>query len=99
MTCRSVSGIAAALTLTTAPLTVGAGAETNSSPGHVLLTDSFGKPVASPTNELHGSLHPPASLGWGQQIPSAPKGVPLSDAVRARIAASKSGQEGVQWFP
>lgn len=102
MTPRSLFGIVSALAMmldAIAPAASGAGAETNSSPGHALLTDSLGKTFPAPTNELHRSLHPPASLGWRQQIPTAPKGVPLSHEVRERIAASKTATNGVRWLP
>jgi len=72
---------------------------TNAPPPHFLIIDSFGNPIQAATNEVHSSLHPPAALGLEQQIPVAPKGATMGDEVRQRIAESKLGQEGLQWFP
>jgi porin len=74
-------------------------AQTNAAPGHLLLIDSFARPVRASTNEVHPSLHPPAAVGLHQQIPVTARGTPLGDEVRQRIADSKSGLEGWQWFP
>ena len=69
---------------------------TNASPSHLLLLNRFGKPVHVSTNDVPASLHPPASTGLGQQVPSPAKGASMSDEVRERIAQSKTGRE---WFP
>ena len=69
---------------------------TNAAPNHLLLIDRLGKPVRASTNEVSSSLHPPASVGLGQQIPTSPKGAPMSDEVSQRIRESKTGRE---WFP
>lgn len=61
-----------------------------------LLNDRLGHATRVPTNEVPSSLHPPASIGLGQQIPVPSKGAPQSDDVRARILESKNDR---QWFP
>jgi porin len=76
--------------------TYAADPQTNAAPNHLLLINRLGKSVQVSTNEVHSSLHPPASTGLRQQIPVAPKGAPMSDEVRQRILESKTGQ---QWFP
>jgi carbohydrate-selective porin OprB len=69
---------------------------TNVAPNHLLLIDRLGKPLRVSTNDVSSSLHPPASVGLGQQIPVSPKGAPMSDEVRQRILESKTDR---QWFP
>ena len=71
-------------------------AQTNSGPNHILLLDRFGKPTHVSTNDLPAALQPPASVGLGQQIPTSPRGTPMSEPVRRRIVESKTGRE---WFP
>ena len=68
-------------------------------PAHFLLHDSLGNVVQVSTNDVHPSLHPPAAVGAGHQIPGPTKGAPQSEDVRQRIVESKSGQETPQWFP
>src|ERR1022692_843560 len=81
------------------PVSFAAEVETNSSPGYLLLTNSFGHSVKVATNEMSSSLHPPVGVGLERQIPTMPKGTSLSDEVRQRIAGRKSGRESWQWFP
>ena len=76
--------------------TYAADPQTNSAQNQLLLINHLGKSVQVSTNEVHSSLHPPASTGLRQQIPVSPKGAPMSDEVRQRILESKTGQ---QWFP
>ena len=71
----------------------------NAPPTHFLFRDSLGNVVRVSTNDVHRSLHPPAAVGAGRQIPAPTKGVPQSEEVRQRIVESKSGQETLQWFP
>src|ERR1043166_3961295 len=73
-----------------------ADAQTGATSTNLLLIDRFGKPIIASTNEVPASLHPPASVGLGQQVPSTPKGTPVADPVRERIADSKTGRH---WFP
>jgi hypothetical protein len=69
---------------------------TNAAAAPFLLNDRLGHASRVPTNEVPSSLHPPASIGLGQQIPVTPKGTPQSDEVRQRILESKTGR---QWLP
>jgi len=78
------------------PAIPAAEAPTNAAPVPFLLNDRFGKATRVPTNEVPSSLHPPASIGLGEQIPVTPKGTPQSDDVRDRILESKTGR---QWLP
>jgi len=78
------------------PAVPAAEAPTNAAPQHFLLNDRFGNTTRVPTNEVPSALHPPASIGLGQQIPVTPKGTPQSDEVRQRIVESKTGR---QWLP
>lgn len=78
------------------PASPAAEAPTNAAPVPFLLNDRLGHAIRVPTNEVPSSLHPPASLGLGQQIPVTPKGTPQSDEVRQRILESKTGR---QWLP
>jgi porin len=68
-------------------------------PDRLLLPDRFGGVVPTSTNEVTPSLHPPASVGLGGQIPATTKGAPMPEEVRQRIVDSKAGQEAVSWFP
>lgn len=72
---------------------------THSPPGHLLLRNNLGNAVRVSTNEVHSSLHPPATTGLERQIPMPATGAPLSEDVRQRIAASKAGPESRPWFP
>jgi porin len=69
--------------------------QTNASSNRLLLIDRLGNPLRVSTNEVPSSLHPPASIGLGHQIPVSPKGMPISDEVRQRILESKTDR---QWF-
>jgi hypothetical protein len=73
--------------------------QTNSVTDHLLLMDRLGRAVQVSTNEVAHSLHPSASVGLGQQIPSGQKGAPMPDAIAQRIAGSKVNQADWQWLP
>jgi porin len=88
--------LALALVLGTTAIPVSVDAEVKTNANHLLLLDRFGKPVHVSTNDVPASLHPPASVGLGQQIPSPQKGASMPDEVRQRIIQSKTGRE---WFP
>jgi porin len=96
---RAALIILAASVSTVAAASPSAVPQTNAPIRHFLLHDSLGNVVRVSTNEVHRSLHPPAAVGAGRQIPTPTKGVPQSEDVRQRIAESKSGQETLQWFP
>lgn len=72
---------------------------TNSPPGEVFLTDSLGRIVKVPTNEVPRELHPPAGTGLGRQIPDPAKGVKMPAEVRQRIASGPEIPAAVHWFP
>jgi len=72
---------------------------TNAPTIHFLLHDSFGRAVQVSTNDVHHSLHPPASIHVEGQLPSPAKGAPQGEEVRRRIAKSKAGQTTLNWFP
>lgn len=82
--------------LAVVPAVAAAGPQTNQASEHFLLNDRLGNITQVPTNEVHSSLHPPASTGLGQQIPVPAKGTTQSDNVRKRLIESKTGRE---WFP
>lgn len=65
----------------------------------VLLTDSLGRTVRVPTNELHHSLLPTGETGLKYQIPASTKGTKMSDEVRQRLQESREGVTKFQWFP
>ena len=78
------------------PAIPAAEAPTNAASVPFLVNDRLGHATRVPTNEVPSSLHPPARIGLGQQIPVPPKGTPQSDDVRDRILGSKTGR---QWLP
>jgi hypothetical protein len=92
---QPVALVLAAL-VTCAEAACAADTNTNAAPDHLLLIDRFGKPLSTSTNDVPFSLQPPASVGLGQQIPSSPKGAPMSDEVSQRILDSKTER---LWFP
>lgn len=65
----------------------------------LVLNDSLGRTISVAPHEVDSSLHPPGTLKMERQLPTATKGVPQAEAVRQRIATSKSGQESLLWFP
>jgi hypothetical protein len=73
--------------------------QTNFVPDHLLLMDRLGRAVQVSTNEVTQSLHPPASVGLGQQIPAQPKGEAAPEEVARRIGWSKLDQPDWKWFP
>ena len=75
---------------------VAAEAQTNAAPQDLLLLNRFGKSIRVSTNDVAPSLHPPAPVGLGHQIPSPAKGAAMSKEVRQRIVQSKTDRE---WFP
>jgi porin len=96
---RATLIILAASVSTVAAASSSAAPQTNDPISHFLLHDSLGNVVQVSTNDVHRSLHPPAAVGAGRQIPAPTKGAPQSEDVRQRIVESKSGQETLQWFP
>lgn len=62
----------------------------------VLMMDRHGALIATSTNDPAATLPGASDIQSRQQIPMPPRGAPQADAVRQRIAASKSGR---QWFP
>jgi len=92
------AAVTGALVVSVVPPAIAA-SPTNAAPNHFLLNDRSGSSRRVATNEVPSSLHPGASTGLSQQVPVTPKGTPQSADVRERIAASKSGLEGLQWFP
>ncbi len=73
--------------------------KTNAATSHLLLLDSFGRPVFVSTNEIHPSLHPPTAPGLKPQIPASPRGAAAPAAIRQRIEESQTRESGIQWFP
>ena len=68
-------------------------------PGEVLLTDSLGRAVKVPTNELPRALQPPAKIGLEGQIPEPTKGARLPGDVQRRIDEQARLAVGVEFFP
>jgi carbohydrate-selective porin OprB len=89
-------GLTVVILLNPAGAAFAAEAQKSTTSTNLLLIDRFGKPIITSTNEVPASLHPPASVGLGQQVPSTPKGASMADPVRERVAESKIGR---QWFP
>lgn len=69
---------------------------TNASPGEILFTDTLGRIVKVPTNEVPRDLQPPAGA---HQIPETAKGVKQSSEVRHRIERKPVPTGNVQWLP
>ena len=73
--------------------------QSNTPPGEVLLTDSLGRVVNVPTNELPRELQPPAKIGLKGQIPEPAKGAGMSREVQKRIEQEAKTVVGLQFFP
>jgi hypothetical protein len=76
-----------------------ADSQTNTNTGQLLLIDRFGKAVSVSTNTIHSKIHPTVTKDLHQQIPTTPKGMPVSGEVRERLAREASTNATVQWFP
>ena len=63
---------------------------------HLLLTDSLGRVVRVPTNEVQRSLLPPPGAGLKHQTPNPIEGRSVPDEVLQRM---QEGREGFQFFP
>jgi len=72
-------------------------ASSNAPPGEVLLTDSLGRAVHVPTNELPRELLPPGGLS--RQIPVPTRGAQMPEAVQQRVQQSRESAGELQWFP
>jgi hypothetical protein len=99
-------GVALALVSLVAFMLVSCGSQcaavdspTNAASNHLLLTDHFGNAVRVPTNAVNPNLHPPAATGLQQQIPTTPKGMPVPEEIRERLAEKASTNGAIQWFP
>jgi len=74
-------------------------AATNVPPPHLLLLDSLGRVVRTPTNEVHRSLLPAPSIGLRHQTPNPIEGRSVPDEVLQRMHEGREGREELQFFP
>ena len=66
-------------------------------PGELLMFDSLGKLVATPTNAVPARLLPPG--GMQLQIPTSVRGVSQPEVLRRRLELGQRDQDGFTWFP
>src|SRR5512137_1315549 len=92
---RTPAVVSAAVMLSSAALPGAAApdAQTNASPAHLLLTDRFGNPIRVVTNQVPRLLQPQSPARLERQIPSPPKGAPMPQELRQRIAEHKTDQQ------
>ena len=73
--------------------------QTNPLPHHFLFRNSLGNVIRVSTNSVHPSLHPPAAVGVGRQIPASTKGAPQSEERPAADYSEQVGPGNAAWFP
>ena len=72
---------------------------TNTTSHDMLLTDSLGRTVKVPTNEVPQGFQPPATTGLKHQFANPSPGARTSVEVLRRIEEAHEGLAGIQIFP
>lgn len=94
-----IAAAAVITALVAVSLSATAANSTNPPTAGILLTDSLGRVVRVPTNEVPASLRPPAAIDGTHQTPQSAKGARQLDLVSERTELGRAGAEGFVFFP
>jgi carbohydrate-selective porin OprB len=72
---------------------------TNTNSQDMLLTDSLGRTVKVPTNEVRQGFQPPTATGLKHQFANPSPGTRASDEILRRIEEAHAALAGIQFFP